>query len=105
MQLVHHEHEEVGVGAALLPHEDRVDAEHRAALAADAGGGDVLARLDAEEREKGVQGVAAGGDGVEDAADEVVVFRGEVHRDSSGKKRTSGRRGSAREGSRRRDGR
>ena len=87
--------------SAVLLDEARVDAQDGAALAADAGGGDVLARLDAEELQERAQGVAARGDGVEDAADEVVGFGGGGHRDSSGKKRTraaSGRRATARGG-------
>ncbi len=100
VQLVHHEDEEVRVGLAVLLDEARVDAQDGPALAADAGGGHVLARLDAEELEQRAQGVAARGDGVEDAADEGVGFGGGGHRASSGKKRTraSGRRARARGG-------
>jgi hypothetical protein len=106
VELVHHEHEEMGVGLAVLGHEPRVDAEHGAALAGDGRGGHVFARLDAEEREQRAQGVAAGGDGIEHAADEGVGFGSVGHRDSSGsgKKRTVGP-GSTSESSGRRDGR
>ena len=78
------------VRPAVLLHEARVDAQDGPPLAADAGGGHVLARLDAEELQERAEGVAAGGDGVEDAADEGVGFAGGGHRASSGKKRTSG---------------
>ena len=104
VQLVHHEDEEVGVGPAVLVHEAGVDAQDGPALAADAGGRHVLARLDAEELQERAQGVAPRGNRVEDAADEGLGFGGRRHRETSGKKRTRAC-GSTSESSRRRDGR
>jgi hypothetical protein len=102
MQLVHHEEEEVGVGLAVLLDEAGVYAQNGPSLTADTGGGHLFARFYAEELEERAEGVAARGDGVEDAADEGVGFGS--HRFFFGKKRM-GSCGSASEGSRRRDGR
>ena len=74
VELVHHEHEEVGVGAAVLLDEPGVDAEDGPAFAGDAGGGHVLGDLDAEELEEGAEGVAPGGTTSSTRAHEGVGF-------------------------------